>query len=103
MDTVSQIIYNVKQDWGMPDSIINSGYCEDFALDVSKTIKNQTESKVSILQTSDIWSSNDFNIEMPVHYWIVCDGIHYDAETPEGVQEPQYLPFFSRLKGSEMS
>lgn len=92
MDT--QIIYNVKQDWGIPDNIINSGYCKDFAEDVADKITEQTDFDVSIVQTKDIWNTDDFNIDMSVHYWVVCDGVHYDAENPEGVQEPEHLPFF---------
>ena len=31
-----------------------------------------------------------------VHTWLVCDGRHYDAECPEGVDDYRDLPFFER-------
>jgi hypothetical protein len=32
--------------------------------------------------------------EPPAHMWIYYDGKHYDAEEPEGVENPWDLPIF---------
>ncbi len=31
------------------------------------------------------------------HTWLAMDGLHFDAETPEGVENPFELPFFRRV------
>lgn len=31
------------------------------------------------------------------HVWLLCDGRHFDAEAPDGVDSPFDLPFFRRI------
>lgn len=101
-DSVAEIVRSVRQDWDMPANLINSGYCEAFAEDVTRAITEQASSDVEILNTADAFKPGDFQIKMPIHYWIRVDGIHYDAEAPSGVQIPEHIPFFSRLQGEQM-
>lgn len=101
-ERVTKIIQSVRRDWDMPASLINSGYCEAFAEDAASAITEQTVLHVDIIHTADEFEASDFQIEMPIHYWIRVDGIHYDAEAPSGVQIPEHIPFFSRLQGEQM-
>ena len=41
--------------------------------------------------------ASDADFSPGTHTWIMLDGLHYDAETPEGVANPLALPFFERL------
>lgn len=42
----------------------------------------------------------DANFSCGTHVWIARDGRHYDAEAPQGVENPLDLPFFVRVVSS---
>jgi hypothetical protein len=44
--------------------------------------------------------ASDAGFSAGTHVWLCLDGRHYDAEAPEGVDNPFDLPFFQRVVGS---
>ncbi len=46
--------------------------------------------------------ASDAGFSAGTHVWLCLDGRHYDAEAPEGVDNPFDLPFFQRVVHSWM-
>jgi len=44
--------------------------------------------------------AEDADFSPATHEWIVCYGIHFDCECPDGVENPFDLPFFKRAIAS---
>lgn len=40
--------------------------------------------------------ATDYNFGAGAHVWAEVEGLHYDAEAPDGVSNPLELPFFKR-------
>jgi hypothetical protein len=69
---------------------INEGLCADFVHLVWERLGRPDE-----LETTDNVVEGDDEYR---HTWIVCQGRHYDAEAPGGVEEWTRLPFFQRCR-----
>lgn len=41
--------------------------------------------------------SEQFGFAGTTHVWVEADGMHYDAEEPNGVENPLELPYFQRV------
>jgi len=78
-----------------PRTEINRGGCEGFMLAVCKLVSGAEERT-----TGPFMGPNGEEIDGPfdhvAHYWIFCNGRHYDAEAPGGVDQMEKLPIFAR-------
>lgn len=97
---------------GIPEKYINSGSCPEFAEDLCSYLEDEgIESEVlsdgmfydpfedeqpEIMCDPNEYGSlppKDFDkIGLPSHYWVYCDGKHYDSEAPNGVENFFDLP-----------
>lgn len=71
---------------------INNGNCEEFTLGVIARMGGPGE---------DLYECAPGEHELPeilAHRWIWCDGLHYDAEEPAGVENWRDLPIFARMR-----
>jgi len=93
---ISDEIRAEVSEMGMHPFDINDGYCEDFANNVIARMGGYRdglcETEVEIETKGQIGCQ-----DLPGHVWIVCDGLHYDAEEPQGVDDWRELPLFARL------
>lgn len=73
---------------------VNSGMCEDFALDLAELLEG---SEVVYTENYVDWDSDAYP---GGHAWVLHQGRCYDAECLEGVGDWRSLPFFvRRLRG----
>lgn len=85
---------------------LNSGSCVWFANELHEALVYAGEDRALIV--SDDWfcdGPDGFTPDgVPIgHTWVWVDGRHYDAETPEGVEDWEQLPFFRRWRESSES
>lgn len=71
---------------------INKRYCRYVAETVANRVGDQYD--LQLLEDGG-WGF--------VHTWIACDGRHYDAECPGGVEDHRELPFFDRHPAAAMN
>jgi len=76
---------------------INCGECEEFAEDVIARLGGYREGLTETSFDIETLGESDV-IDLPGHIWIKCDGLHYDAEEPAGVEDWRDLPIFARLR-----
>ncbi len=96
-----------------PDKIeeINSGLCADFAdtfrVKVSQEGYNGTALDIEGIYDSEDAERHDFDDDVLLsaaslgavgHTFLMFEDRFYDAEAPEGVDHPQDLPIFGRVK-----
>jgi len=96
--THKQITQAIKallcSDWsGITPYEINNGYCEDFALDVIDFLENQFGHDKGLGDNATPIDDED-KLGFPGHYWIEYNGMCYDAECPNGVEDWRDLPIF---------
>lgn len=84
---MKDIINNLIKKWGLTPAEINSGRCDEFAQDVWDITGGE------LVATEDVDGDTS---TLPGHVWIVVNGRHYDAETPEGVDDFRQLKIFKR-------
>ena len=91
---ITETIESERRKWKNAENLnvktvedINNGYCKQFA----KGVKDVAVDGVRI-RTHDF----DETYSSFAHAWIEFNGKHYDAECPEGVENPEELPFFKR-------
>jgi hypothetical protein len=71
---------------GMTPAVVNDGYCGFLADNV-----------VARLGRGQVLSTDDTTVDSQArHEWVFVDGKHYDAETPNGVADPNDLRYFRR-------
>lgn len=91
-EAVQSILYEFsreRSDIGTSDPVgINSGYCRWFADEV-----------LDYLNDPDAVVRYDAAY---IHTWLEFDGQHYDAEHPEGVEDPHQFPIWSRVTEQEL-
>ncbi|MCK4545041.1 hypothetical protein KAU43_05840 [candidate division WOR-3 bacterium] len=91
---ISSIIQNQIKEYESSPCEINSGECEEFAWELARKIPN---AKVSESNWDVIFTNPNGKKEwIPTHFWITIGNLHYDAETPEGVDDYHKLPIFIR-------
>jgi hypothetical protein len=73
---IADLVRQCVREFGMTPKEINDGRCDEFADLLVSKFKGFTRQ----------WSSDsdDFN-----HDWVSYRGLHYDAETPEGVSREE--------------
>jgi hypothetical protein len=82
---------------GMHPYDINNGFCEDFAGNVIARMGGCRDGLCET--TAEIETDGGLTITgLPGHVWIKHDGMHFDAEEPEGVTDWRQLPIFGRLR-----
>ena len=94
---ISDAIRAEVAEMGMHPYDINDGYCEDFAMNVIARLGGYRDGLTETTTEVQTDGAVDF-VMLPGHVWIECDGLHYDAEEPEGVAHWWDLPFFGRLR-----
>ena len=83
---VSTIIKDLLKNSSCSIEEINNGQCEDFMMNL-----------ISELPEDAIERTIPFDSELPGHYWVEFRGKHYDAETPDGVNDWRELPIFEKF------
>jgi hypothetical protein len=79
--------YNVDWDELTPE-MCNQGFCDDFANNLRK-----------LYPGAELWQTyTSANPNMAVgHVWVEYKGKHYDAETPNGVDDWRNIPHIQRV------
>lgn len=120
---IHELIAQYQQSYNAPPSEINNGYCHAFAETIMDEVFQQEDVVVYPHETRifsdadflDIFEEgademadpkdygsiapDDFILEehqLPCHYWLYHDGLHYDAECPNGVANFFDLPIMKR-------
>ncbi len=97
---IPTVIRELVDEWDTPPHIINAGQCEDFAaalmdkLDAARLGIGLGETTTGEMMATPM---EDWDVGLDGHFWVTGDGLHYDAECPEGVEDWRDLPFFLRL------
>lgn len=96
MGDISDIIRSEVKKWKNTDHLgirsatdINNGYCKEFARDVVRKISDQENADIRKYGYNETYTSYS-------HAYIEYNNLYYDAECPEGVQNPSSLPIFQR-------
>lgn len=84
---LSSAIRKYVKAWEMSPEQINNGNCGFFAAMVIESLGGETD---------DLFESFNAEMFLQAHVWITFQDRHYDAECPDGVDEPSKLPFFLR-------
>lgn len=118
-DLVNALVDDYCENIGCTIKQINRGYCDLFAEDLLKDVGGETDT-VFLLATNpdyseeyaiDFTNKNDkryyenftkfgknvYKLMKLDHVWLYCNGKHYDAEVPNGVDDFIELPFFQRI------
>jgi hypothetical protein len=81
-------------------SSINKGYCDYFADELLQELGGET-SDTYIVDNDENAPDDSYRVG-PDHVWVFHKGKHYDAETPNGVENFLDIPHFKRwLKEKE--
>jgi hypothetical protein len=87
IDNAAQAARQCIADMEMTPQEINDGWCEAFAIRLRKKLGDRA-ALVSTTQMKGVF---------PGHVVVRYDGKYYDAESPEGVVNPQDLAYSRRL------
>ncbi len=102
--TVEDIIRERLSKWDMKPYDINSGNCEDFAMEVIGFITGSGETDETFLAWGDNYPQHFSDKHFPeYHCFVVHKGRFYDSECPEGVDSPALLPLFVRQLEMEVN
>jgi hypothetical protein len=102
-ENLSKVIRKLSQTYTKKESCtiedINSGLCDDFAV---KVLEHFFESDLvqrlffTPFNGAQIVTNAQINKNLDDHVWIIYDGLHYDAEAPDGVRNYKDLPIYKR-------
>lgn len=84
------------ESWRDFPRAINGGWCGGFAEELVERLTAAKFQDAHALDQSDFITSRSSDHS---HAWVLCLGVHYDAEAPEGVEDWADLPFFRRRRG----
>jgi hypothetical protein len=87
---VGVIVRREIETFGEDAWFINNGWCSGFA----STIAKQLGPDAIVVNSLTRYTVGTF----PGHWWVEYDGLHYDAETPDGVTEPRDMQYHRRLR-----
>ena len=116
---INNLVDDYRENIGCTINQINRGYCDEFAEDLLNDVGGENDT-VFLLATNpdysedyaiDFTNENDkryyknftkfgenvFKLMKLDHVWLYYNGKHYDAETPNGVNDFIELPFFQRI------
>jgi hypothetical protein len=85
---VGDLIHAKIEAFGENAWFINNGWCWGFA--IAKILGPEAK----VVGSSSHYQDGTF----PGHSWVEYDGLHYDAETPEGVEDPRQMQYHRRLR-----
>ena len=83
-----------SKGWGRNPKEINDGYCSWFAM----TLEFEIGDEVTVQDSSQV----DNDGILTSHTWVIYKSKHYDAETPDGVDDYLDLPQFKRMKKQDL-
>lgn len=66
---------------------INQGYCEEWATEVAWRYNQEGDRTAAI-------TGMYMGLDEPWHTYVILDGKYYDAEAPDGVDDPSELPIY---------
>jgi ATP-dependent phosphoenolpyruvate carboxykinase len=89
-EQVADIIRAKIDAFGEDAWFINNGWCQSFAIGVARTLGPDAKVVNSLTQYRDG--------TFPGHSWIEYEGLHFDAETPDGVSNPREMQYHRRLR-----
>jgi hypothetical protein len=69
---------------------INNGWCWVFAIKWAEKLGPDAK----VVNSSDHYRHGTF----PGHSWVEYHGLHFDAETPDGVSDPRQMQYHRRLR-----
>lgn len=84
------------EPWDDFPRAINGGWCGGFAEELVERLTKAKFHDAHALDQADFITSRSDDHS---HCWVLCLGVHYDAEAPEGVEDWADLPFFRRRRG----
>ena len=84
-DTIKSIVIK----WGNHPCDINNGNCESFAYEVQ-----QKNPYVEMFWGDELYDVFPESMDASCHCFMRYENRYYDAEEPEGVRHPVFLPFF---------
>jgi hypothetical protein len=73
---------------------INGGYCGDFAANAFSLLTDSLQEEAVLIQANHLPRNKDGGDTG--HVWLRSGGKHFDAECPQGVDQPSDLEFFKR-------
>lgn len=69
---------------------INNGWCHSFAIGLARFLGPEAK----IVNSTHHYRQGTF----PGHHWVEFRGLHFDAETPFGVDDPRKMQYHIRLR-----
>jgi hypothetical protein len=95
-DTLRNTIRDLVAEYGQHPYDINDGNCETFAMDV-----HERHPKVEYFWGDELLKMFPPSVDCSCHCFLKFQNRYYDAEEPEGVLHPIFLPFFFRTANKE--
>jgi len=89
MPNITEVIKQIRKEFGTSGYNINNGLCEDFTTRVIDQMGGYSNN------LSD-FAPDDMDCELPAHYCIEYNGKYYDAECSKGVDSWTKLPIFRK-------
>jgi hypothetical protein len=89
-EKVGEIIRHEIERFGEDAWFINNGWCHGFAV----SIANRLGPAATIVNSLHRYTNGTF----PGHWWVEYHGLHFDAETPEGVSDPKQMQYHRRMR-----
>jgi len=96
MTRITDIIKNLVSTWGKTPYDINCGDCIEFTESIIEAMGGDSDDLYELC-TSNF--DPEWLTGLPLHSWIFYKGRHYDAETPEGVDDWRGLSIFAKFDG----
>jgi len=94
--SLSAYIRQLVQKYNKHPYDINDGLCEDFGIDICDNFPT----------AEGFWGDEIINwfpsmTDPACHYFVRLGDRFYDAEEPEGVLSPAFLPYYIRVMGGD--
>ena len=99
---LTKVIKNLRRTYRCSTENINKGFCDDFAVKVANhffdadTVETLFFRQLNGLSLVTYGDFSNYDDEFEPHTWIMYNGRHYDAETPNGVVSHLNLPIYKR-------
>ena len=99
---LTKVIKDLRRTYRCSTENINKGFCDDFAVKVANyffdadTVETLFYRELNGLSLVTYGDFSKYDDELEPHTWIMYNGRHYDAETPNGVVSHLNLPIYKR-------
>lgn len=87
---VGDLVRRQIDEWKMDAWEINNGWCFGFASQLAKKFGVGATLAASLGE----FQSGTF----PGHWWVRYGGLHFDAESPDGEDDPSHMQYHRRLR-----